>query len=325
MWGYNPHPMARKDHYSVLGVERQATAEAIRAAYRKLARQYHPDVNKSPDAATRFAEVQEAYEVLSDAEKRKAYDRFGHAGVGVGHGTGAASPYGRGVADPADFASFFQDIFGGGAGGGGAGGSPFGAAGTRAGPPPPRAGANVSHSITVSFMTAALGGSESIRLTIASGATQTIDVKIPSGIESGANLRVRGQGQPGHNGGSAGDLILTIGVGQHPYFRRQGLDLLIDLPITVAESAFGASVTVPLLKGTAQLSVPPGTSSGQKLRIKGKGIEAAGDKHGDYYAVIQIVSPEPLSKRGQEILEELGRTLRDPRADASWAADLKGE
>ena len=308
--------MARKDYYSVLGVERSASAEAIRKAYRRLARQYHPDVNKSADAATRFAEVTEAYEVLSDAEKRKAYDRFGHAGVGVGQGpshTGGWTSADFGEAG--EFASVFQDLFGRGPGASvGAGHRWRGPAAT------PRHGESVRHAITVSFMTACLGGSEQIRLT---GTGQTIDVKIPPGIESGAQLRIRGQGGAGQAGGPPGDLLLTVGVGRHPYFRRDGLDLLLDLPVTVAEAAFGTTVTVPLLKDRVQLKLPPGTSSGQRLRVKGKGITDAGGRRGDFLAVVQIVCPENISDAGRTALQELAGELPDPRATASWADDLR--
>lgn len=314
-----------KDYYKVLGVDRKATADQIRKAYRSLARKYHPDVNKDADAATRFAEVQEAYEVLSDAQKRKVYDRYGHAGVGVGQGPGGfgrgggwtASDFGggRGPFDAADFASAFQDIFGR------AGGSPFGTAGARPGaapPPAPARGQDIHHTISVSFMTAAQGGSEDIKFSLGSAPAQTISVKIPPGIDSGAQLRVRGKGHPGHGGGPAGDVILTIQVGRHPFFRRDGLDLLIDVPITIAEATFGTTVTVPLLSGSVEIKVPPGASSGQKLRVKGKGLTGPKGKTGDFYAVIQIVAPKDLRGRGRELLEELAKDLPDPRASAPW-------
>ncbi|MHC4427810.1 MAG: DnaJ C-terminal domain-containing protein [Planctomycetota bacterium] len=312
--------MARTDYYSVLGVERNASAEEIRKAYRSLAREYHPDVNKSADAATRFAEVTEAYEVLSDAEKRKAYDRFGHAGVGVGQGPSHAGGWtAADFGDAGDFASVFQDLFGRGPAAPGGFGQRW-----RAPPPaPPRRGESVRHAITVSFMTGCLGGTEQIRLTTSSGGTQTIDVKIPPGIASGTQLRVRGQGATGEAGGPPGDLLLTVTVGRHPYFRRDGLDVLLDLPVTIAEAVFGTTVTVPLLKDRVELKVPAGTSSGQKLRVKGKGITDPKGRRGDFLAVVQIVCPENIDDAGRAALKELADKLPDPRASAPWADGVR--
>jgi DnaJ-class molecular chaperone len=315
-----------KDHYEVLGVSRDATADQIRRAYRRLAREYHPDVNQSQDAATRFAEVQEAYEVLSDAEKRKAYDRFGHAGVGVGQGPGG---FGRGgwrvnvgpggQFDASDFASVFEELFGG------RGGSPFGAEAVRPDvrrPPRPAVhrGQDLHHTLTVSFMTAAWGGSEEVRLA-AGGQAQTITVKIPPGIDTGEKLRVKGKGHPGAAGGPAGDIILTVHVGGHPWFRRDGLDLLVDVPVTFAEATFGTKVTVPLLRGSVEIKIPPGASSGQKLRVKDNGIADARGRTGDFFAVVQIVAEKDLSARGRELLQELGAELKNPRKSAPWADD----
>jgi curved DNA-binding protein len=322
-----------RDYYELLGVARDATADEIRKAFRKLARQYHPDVNKSPDAATRFAEINEAYEVLSDAQKRKAYDQFGHAGVGVGApGGGRATwtstggpggPGGAGGFDVDDLGSIFEEMFGARGGAspfGGRAGSPFGgAAGPRAAPPPQR-GRDLRHEITVSFMTAARGGKEQLRLS-GEGGAETISVTIPPGIESGAKLRVKGKGQPGMLNGPPGDLMLTVKVGNHPYFRREGLDLMVDVPITIVEAVTGATVSVPLLEGTVDLKVPPGSSSGQKLRVRGKGLKGPGGKRGDFYAVIQIVAPTSLSDEAMKALENAGAELKNPRESAPWTRD----
>ena len=317
-----------RDYYDVLGVGRQATADEIRRAYRRLARQYHPDVNRSSDAADRFAEMQEAYEVLSDAEKRKAYDRFGRAGVGVGQGPGG---FGRGGAwranvgpgdqfDASDFTSVFEELFGG------RGGSPFGAGPGRPGArapqrPAPQRGRDLHHTLTVSFVTAAQGGSEQVHATPGDGSSETITVKIPPGIDTGEKLRVKGKGHPGGGGGPPGDIILTVQVGRHPYFRREGRDLLIDVPVTIAEATFGATVTVPLLKGSVEIKVPPGASSGQKLRVRGQGLVNAKGRSGDFYAVVQIAAEKDLSPRGRELLQELEAELKNPRKSAPWAAD----
>ncbi len=308
-----------KDYYEVLGVERGASADAIRKAYRSLAREYHPDVNKSADASTRFAEVQEAYDVLSDAEKRKAYDRFGHAGVGVGQGPGGfggsgwSAEYSGNPFGSADFSSAFEDLFG--ARGARAGGGPFT---TSPGAAPPRRGGDLQHAISVSFMTAAMGGTENVR--IRHGSTpQTISVKIPAGIDSGAQLRVRGKGALGEDGGPDGDLRLTVEVGQHPWFRREGLDVLINVPVTIAEATFGTTVTLPLLKGSVELKIPPGAASGQKLRVKGKGIDDGKGGQGDFYAVVQIVAPTDLTDSGRQLLQELAPELQNPRESGPWA------
>jgi len=328
-----------KDYYDTLGVPRNATADEIRKAYRKLARQHHPDVNKAADAAARFGEIQEAYEVLSDEEKRRNYDRFGHATPGFGGvGNGGSRPSGRqqawshvdatgGGFDTDDLSGIFEQMFGG---RGGAGtGSPFGARGGRAGPGgsrvQPQRGTDLEHRVTITFMTAATGGTEELRLTI-SGEPTTISVKIPPGIEDGAKLRVRGKGQPGTSGGSPGDIILTVNVGQHPFFRREGLDLFVDIPITIAEAALGVTVTAPLLgavTGTGpksvQLKVPAGTGSGQKLRVRGKGLSDAKGGSGDYYAVVQIAAPTDLTEDDRILLAKLANGLKNPRESAPFA------
>jgi DnaJ-class molecular chaperone len=318
-----------RDYYEVLGVARDATADQIRRAYRQLAREYHPDVNQSTDAASHFAEVQEAYEVLSDADKRKAYDRFGHAGVGVGQGPGG---FGRGGSwrvnvgpsggpfDASEFGSVFEELFGGRAR------SPFGAGvgrpeARRPMRPEPARGRDLHHTLSVSFMTAAQGGSEQVRVAGAGGSPQTITVKIPPGIDTGEKLRVKGEGQPGDTGAPAGDIILTVQVGGHPYFRRDGLDLLIDVPVTIAEATFGTKVEVPLLKGSVEIKVPPGASSGQKLRVKDQGLADTRGGTGDFYAVIQIAVEPDLSPRGRELLQELGAELKNPRKSAPWSDD----
>jgi curved DNA-binding protein len=353
----------QRDYYEILGVGRDASADQIRSAYRKLARQLHPDVNKAPDAAKRFGEVQEAYDVLSDQEKRKGYDQFGHAGVGAAGGQprggsegwgpfGAGGP-GRarttwtnvepGDFEGGDFSSIFEEMFGrtpgggggGGAGGGGGRGSPFGGGfgarpgdgGARARQSQPQRGEDIEHTIAVTFMTAALGGTEQLRIGAGNGGgASTINVKIPPGIEPGAKLRIKGKGQPSPTGGPRGDLILTIDVGNHPYFRREGLDLLIDLPITIAEAVLGVTVTAPLLtppggKASVELKVPPGSSSGRKLRVRGKGIANAAGKTGDYYAVVQIIAPKAsdLSEDHRNSIEALASGLKNPRQSPPWS------
>ena len=322
------------DYYQILGVNRTATEDEIRAAYRKLARKYHPDVNKDADAAKRFSEVTEAYDVLIDPQKRKDYDRFGRTGVGAGHTAGRGPNQQRTTwstsAGPgdfgdqfggADFSDVFEQMFGG-----GGGASPFGRSAGFRPQEPPRAqkGQDIHHELAVTFLTAALGGTESLRL--ASDATdakpETIDVKVPAGIESGSKLRIKGRGHRGRHGGPRGDLILTVDIGSHPYYRREGLDLLVDVPITIAEAALGTTVTVPLLKGSVQIKIAPGTSSGQKLRVKGKGVVSAGGKAGDFHAVVQIVAPSKLSEKSRSALEQLATELENPRTNTPFADSI---
>lgn len=321
--------MSAKDYYELLGVSRNATADEIRRAYRRLARQFHPDVNKSPDAATRFAEINEAYEVLSDAKKRKTYDQFGHTRVGAagpggfgggrvrwsdfaggpgGFETGRAGP---GI-DPDDLGSLFEQMFSG-----RGGPSPFAGPGHAAAPP--QRGSDLQHELTISFLTAARGGQEQLHLR-QQGSDERISVKIPPGIESGAKLRIKGKGQPGPGG--YGDLILTVKVGKHPYFRREGLDLLVDVPITIAEAVTGAVATVPLLSGSVSIKIPPGASSGRKLRVKGRGIADGKGKQGDFYAVVQIAAPDRITEKARSLIQQLAGELKNPRDSAPWVEEL---
>ncbi len=295
---------ADRDYYEILGIEKTASEDEIRSAFRKLARRYHPDVCKEDGAEARFAEVQEAYEVLSDKEKRESYDRFGRAGMGAGPGGPGGwnyRPGGSGHVDPSDFQDIFEEMFSG-----RGGGSPF-----SGGTPRATRGSDISSRVSITFMTAALGGEETIKLDDGT----SVSMKIPAGIEDGSRLRVRGKGGAGHNGGSAGDVIVTVRVGGHPIFSRSGLDLSVDIPLNVVEAIRGTTISVPLLQGEVELRIPEGSSSGQKLRIPGKGIEEPSGRKGDFYAVIQIRTPKAstLSDAGQEALDSLAGDLPDPR------------
>ncbi len=292
-----------RDPYEVLGVARTATADQIREAHRKLAKKFHPDLNKTPEAAARFKEVQEAYDLLSDQAKRSQFDRFGHAGPGVGGGSGGpgfGGAGGWGNVDPSTFEEIFGDFMGGGRRGD-----------TRRGT---RAGEDLESEITVDFMTAALGGVRHVTL---ENGHQGMDVRIPAGIESGGQLRLRGKGAAGVGGGPAGDMVLRVTVASHPWFRREGLDILVDVPVSIAECALGTSVQVPLLEGTATLRVPPGTGSGKRLRLKGKGVQAKSGA-GDLYAVIRVEAPKTLSEDDRAALERMKASEPDPRAGAPW-------
>ncbi len=316
----------QKDHYEVLGIDRGASPEAIRNAHRKLARKFHPDLNQDADAATRFNEIQAAYNVLSDTDKRSRYDRYGHAGVD-GQATGQAGPGPWQNVSPDDFESIFGESFGsrprrGGGGFSGFGGFGGGMGGER--PVGPTKGRDLEHELEVGFAAAAFGGTETIRIAAQDGTPTSIDVRIPAGVQTGSTLRIRDKGLPGSNGGPNGDLLLQIKVGRHPWFTRDGLDLSIVVPITVAEAILGGEVTVPLMKGTATLKVPPGVRSGAKLRLKGKGVVDAKKQAGDLYAVLEIVAPkaDDLSEDDRTALESIANSLPNPRSLVSWAGEI---
>ncbi len=324
--------MAGRDYYQVLGVSRSASPDEIRKAYRKLARELHPDVNKSGDAQKKFTEVQHAYDVLGDEQKRKMYDQFGEAYVSGARGGEGAAPQGSRTQwssagarpgganvdfDMDDLSSMFEAMFGG-----REAGAPTGRPGGRAGrsrkaQPEPEA-EPVRHDLHVSFMTAARGGTETLQLQ-SDGAKKTVEVNIPAGIHDGATLRVR------HAFAKSGgpELLLTVRVGGHAVFQRgeglqtgRGNDLFVDLPLTIAEATLGAGVTVPTLDGKVEVRVPPGTASGKRLRLKGKGIRSAGGESGDLYAVVKIVPPRPedLSEEDRALLKRISSRGPDPRA-----------
>ncbi len=343
----------KRDYYEVLGVPRNASQEEIKRAFRRLARQYHPDVNKSPEAEERFKEINEAYAVLSDPQKRAQYDRFGHAGVGE-----VNVPQ-----DWADLFQFFADLFGDLSGWGS----------TRR----PTRGRNLNVTLTLSFEEAVFGGERTIQVErdepcptchgtgLPPGArpsvcrtcggrgvvrqahhtwlgtlvqevvcptchgqgveitgycptcrgsgrvpqTVTLRVPVPPGVENGDRLRVSGEGHVGERGGPRGDLIVTLRVLPHPYFRRQGDDIVLELKINVAQAALGSEVEVPTVDGPARLRIPPGTQPGQVLRLKGKGVPRRRGGRGDQLVVIQVEIPKHLTPEQRRLFEELARTL----------------
>lgn len=316
-----------RDYYEILSVERTADADEIKRAYRRLALKYHPDRNPGDaEAEARFKEAAEAYEVLSDEQKRKLYDQFGHAGPAAGaegpwmH-TGGQGAGGFNV-DLEDLGSVFDAFFGGRAEAAGPSGGFRGARRGPAGPRRPRPAPSAEVELPITFMTAARGGSERVRLTIA-GRETSLELKIPPAVESGARLRVRNvDGQ---------EVLLRIRVGAHPVFRRgegassgKGLDLYLDLPLTIAEATLGAKVAVPTLAGAVELVVPPGSSSGRRLRVRGRGLKDQAGREGDLYAVVKVLSPEPdmLTADERATLEEIGRRMPDPRSGDQWRAAL---
>jgi curved DNA-binding protein len=301
-----------RDHYEVLGVSRTASGDEIHKAYKKLARQHHPDRNPGDkQAEARFKEIQNAYETLNDAEKRKTYDQFGHDGPsfgGSGPGPGGfnfnfgGGPGGAQI-DPEmaeELFSRFGNLFGGGMPGAG----PKTKSRTRGRSRAPES-ANVEVEANVPFMTAALGGM--IQLAVGSS---TIEVKVPAGIDSGKKLRV---GNAGPNGE---DILVKILVQDHPYYRREGNNLLLDVPISISEAILGGKVEVPTLEGKRiDLKIKPGTSSGQKARIPNFGI-----KGGDLYLVFKIMVPKgTVDDASKKLIEEF-TTLNtfDPRSEVTW-------
>ncbi len=329
--------MAQRDYYEVLGVARDASPEAVKKAYRKLARKYHPDVNPGDKTAeSNFKEAQQAYDVLSDAEKRALYDRYGTAafeGMAAAGPRSGASEWASRQAGPGGSEFDFSEFFGpGGPGagtveGGEAGGGIFeellgrmrgGRAGRRAAGP--RSGRSVEAHLTIPFLTAVRGGETKVDIEREDGRRETLVVKIPPGIESGAKLRLRGQGEAGRDKGTLrGDLTITVTVEPHPYFTRDGRNLSVEVPITIAEAILGAKVDVPTLDGLKSLTIPPGTSSGQKLRLRGQGLPASGNQPaGDLFLVVKIVVPRTLDDTSRRLITEFAqRNPQHPR-DGLW-------
>lgn len=327
--------MARDDFYSVLGVSRDATKDEIRRAHRKLARELHPDMNKAPDAAARFARVQEAYDTLSDDEKRKVYDRVGHeayvAGAtgGPGGGQGGGWPGGRPGGtytwtnvggsphsdpfNPEDIGSIFEEVFGARPSGFGRSRHGPGQGGGRRATRTPAKGRDIEHEITIPFDLMLKGGAWTLQLSRGSE-VETIEVSIPQGVADGAKLRLRGKGE---RVGSAppGDLLLRIRVAPHPGYERDGMDLHAPLPLSIVEATLGAKVDVRTPSGVVGVSVPPGTPSGAKLRIKGRGVSDAKGASGDFYAIVRIVPPKALSEQDAATLREIGERIGRPARD----------
>jgi len=291
------------DLYQRLGIKRGASEAEIKKAYRSLAKQLHPDRNKdNPNAAKRFAEVTSAYDLLSDKDKRARYDRgeideegnprmpFGSGGFGGGFqgarpGQGGASPFdgfeGFTGAETADLSDLFEGLFGGGAGRRGSGS--FGGFRQRA--RAPQKGADIIYRLQVPFVDAATLKPQRVRL--ADG--KTIDLKLPPGIEEGTKIRLPGKGQQGPGG--PGDGIVTVSIGAHPFYRRDGNDIRMDLPVTLKEAVLGAKVKVPTPDGPVMLTIPKGSSSGKVLRLKGRGFADRSGKRGDQLVTLQVDLP----------------------------------
>ena len=305
--------MEFKDYYTTLGVSRDASQKEIKKAYRKLARQYHPDVNKDPGAETRFKEINEANEVLGDPEKRAKYDQYGSAWQNVQQGGAPPPEYEEFFAHfsgrpdntresdtfgGSDFSSFFEHLFGG--------------AGPRTGwrrggsaPTWSQQGGDIEAIISLTLEEAAFGGRRSISMPDPStGKTRTYTVSIPSGVPPGKRIRLAGQGRPGFGSGKPGDLYLVVDILPHSHFQLKGNDLYTRLPVSPWVAALGGNVPLKTLDGAVKVKVPPGSSTGRKIRLRGRGFPGP-EKPGDLYAEIEIKVPEKLSSREKELFEKL--------------------
>ncbi len=284
-----------KDYYGVLGVSRDASDDDIKRAFRRKAKQYHPDANPdNPVAEARFKEVSEAYEVLSDEEKRSAYNRFGENWRQFQDVDGQG-PFANGGAAYTDVSEIFDSFFGGGGRGGFHSHASY-----------PRAGRNIEQEVTISLREAYEGTQR-----IVSKGGRDITVQIPRGAATGAKVRLAGEGNPGVNGGSAGHLYLVVSVSEDPQFQRQGDDLHVDVKVDALTAMLGGEASVPTFNRPLRLKIKPGTQSGQKLRLSGKGMPKLrqGDAFGDLYARVVITVPGALDEKQRELAEKLRASL----------------
>jgi curved DNA-binding protein len=309
----------RRDFYEVLGVPRTATQDEIQRAYRQLARQHHPDVNKDPGAEDRFKEISEAYDVLSDPQTRRRYDAFGadfrqvpedvdpeafqrsRAGAGQARGAGGAGPFGGGLGGDlgGDLGGInIEDLLGGIFGGRGFG---------------PIPGADQEAELELTVEEAFQGGHRSVTLEGPDG-RRTLEVKIPAGVTNGQRIRLAGQGGRGSEGARNGDLYFVARIAPHPRYRVEGRDLYVDLPLTPWEAALGTSVAVETPGGETKVKVPAGTSSGKRLRLRERGLPHPRGRHGHLYAEIKIMVPAKLTDEERRLFEQLAAASTfDPR------------
>jgi curved DNA-binding protein len=305
-----------KDYYSTLDVPREATAEEIKRSYRKLARKYHPDVSKEPDAEAKFKELGEAYEVLRDPEKRTAYDQLGadwKAGQEFRPPPGAGGMHFRfsdGVGREEGFSDFFEALFGR----GGMAGGPRGSTGFRYREPGPSRGEDQQARIQIALEDAYRGASRTLEFRAADGGTKSIRVAIPRGVTAGQRIRLSGQGAHGLRGGPGGDLFLEVGFEPHAMYEADGRNILLTLPVAPWEAALGATVAVPTLGGRVDLKIPADSQSGRRLRLKGRGLP--GKPAGDQIVTLRIDTPPADSPAAREFYEEMRTRLPfNPRRD----------
>jgi curved DNA-binding protein len=313
-----------KDYYKIMGVARSASKEDIKRAFRRLARKYHPDVSKERNAEERFKQVNEAYEVLGDARKRAAYDTLGKnwQSGGAGAAAGARSrsapgwerSFGFGRGRPSggtrDFTELFDSLFRGGVQGEGERERRF-----------QSRGEDVETPLTITLEEAFAGATKTLSVEPASqglsarerARARTIRVHIPAGVTDGQRLKLAGQGRAGSGGGAAGDLFVLLQFAAHPFFKAEGRDIRLDLPVTPWEAALGATVQTPTLAGTVELRIPRSSEPGRKLRLKGRGLP--GTPPGDQFVQLQIVTPPPLTPEAESLYRRMAETMPfDPRA-----------
>jgi len=351
----------KRDYYELLGVQRSANADEIKKAFRKLARQYHPDVNKEPDAEAKFKEINEAYEVLSDEQKRGAYDRYGHAATsGAGFGGGFEGGF-------SDINDIFNEFFGG-----------FTRQGAQQQRRGPRRGADLRFDLKLDFLEAIFGvekeievvrnetcsrckgngaepGNSPTRCRTCNGtgevrkvqqsilgsfvnvttcptcggtgevitvpckqcggkkqirSTRTLMVNIPAGVDNGTQIRLNGEGEPGMNGGPAGNLYVVVAVTPHAYFRRKDEDIIVELSVNVAQATLGDEIEVPTIDGKEKLTIPPGTQTGNVFRMKGKGVpHLRRSTRGDQLVLVTVTTPQNLTAEQRRLFTELSKTL----------------
>ncbi len=309
---------AHPNYYDILDVSKTATHDEIRKAYKKLARKHHPDANADdPSALEKFKQVQAAWAVLSDDTKRSNFDKYGTPDEPPFYGTHPQDG-GRGRADTSAGGQVpfdLEELLSGFGAGGGAGASYGGRSDW------PMRGQDVRAEIEIPFLLAAEGGTYELRFQRdSSSPSETLSITVPGGVDTGSVIRLSGQGTPGINGGTAGDLFVSLNVAPHPWFRREGANVLLELPISVTECALGTKVDVPTVSdGVVTLTVPPGTSSGAKLRLREKGIrDRRTGKHGHMLAVVKIVAPKDIDDRTRELLEELKTTCQQDCRATLW-------
>lgn len=306
--------MEYKDYYTILGVEKDASQDEVKRAYRRLARKYHPDVNKDPDAENMFKDLGEAYEVLKDPEKRAAYDKFGSNWQG-GQDFKPPPNWDAGFefsgggftgAEHGGYSDFFEELFGHGR---------FTQAGQRTAGFRMQ-GENQHAKIVIRLEDAFHGSKQTITLSRAQVDEQghvrtephTLHVTIPKGITQGQRIRLKGQGNPGYGNAPNGDLFLEIAFGEHPLFHAEGMDIHHTLAITPWEAALGATMTVPTLGGPIEMKIPPGSQGGRQLRLKGRGL-STNNKNGDQYNTLRIIVPEPKNEEQKKLYQEMARLM----------------
>lgn len=331
--------MADRDYYDILGVPRDAGDDQIKRAYRKLAKQYHPDQNKgNKSAEAKFKEVQEAYDILSDKDKRARFDQFGKAGVDphfsphagggpFGYSSGGysgGSPFSGGQSVEFNVEDL-SDFFGGGGGSRGGGPSIFEQFFRNRGGPPPEAeeprhtaSRDTEHTIQLTFDQAIHGTTLDLEISVARGKRERVNVKVPAGIRDGQRIRLAGKGAHASGRKPAGDLYIVCRVGEHPYFRRENDDIYLDVPVTFGEAGLGAKIDLPTLDGIRTVTIPPGTTTGARLRLAGLGVTRKDGSRGDHYAILKIVAPPKLTDEQRQLLERFAQATPQTPRNGLW-------